>query len=139
MSIDQQQNPSYFWEDGRLLADAPVDFAATFAENMWVTTRPIDVARFNRNPLKVLPNFMVPRHWHNMDETIIVLKGEYRIEFGDNDSESVIVRPGCFFTSRAGTPYTMISGPEGVTYIETWIEPVTKLKTYWHERGWVRR
>jgi mannose-6-phosphate isomerase-like protein (cupin superfamily) len=140
MSLDQQGNPSYYWEDGRLLADAPVDFAATFAENMWVSTKPIDLRRFNRNPLKVLPNFMVPRHQHNIDETIIVFKGEYKIEFGDPDHpESVIVRPGCFFTSRAGTPYTMTAGPEGVTYIETWGVPVTKLKTIWFDHGWVHR
>jgi hypothetical protein len=51
----------------------------------------------------------------------------------------VIVKPGCFFTSRAGTPYTMTAGPEGVTYIETWGVPVTKLKTVWYDFGWVRR
>jgi hypothetical protein len=51
MPLDQQGNPSYYWEDGRVLADAPVDFAATFAENMWVTTKPIDLPAFNRNPL----------------------------------------------------------------------------------------
>ena len=140
MSLDQQGNPAYYWEDGRLLADAPVDFAATFAENMWVSTKPIDLPRFNRNPLKVLPDFMVPRHQHNIDETIIVLAGEYKIEFGDPDNpESVLVRPGCFFTSRAGTPYTMTAGPEGVTYIETWGVPVTRLKTIWYDHGWVRR
>jgi mannose-6-phosphate isomerase-like protein (cupin superfamily) len=140
MSLDQQDNPSYYWEDGRLLADAPVDFAATFAENMWVTTKPIELRAFNRNPLKVLPDFVVPRHHHNIDETIIVFKGEYKIEFGDpGDPESVIVRPGCFFTSRAGTPYTMTAGPEGVTYIETWGVPVKKLKTVWYDHGWVHR
>jgi hypothetical protein len=51
----------------------------------------------------------------------------------------VIVKPGCFFTSRAGTPYTMTAGPEGVTYIETWGTPVTSLKTVWYDFGWVRR
>ena len=37
--------------------------------------------------------------------------------------------PGQCFLSRAGTPYTMTAGPEGVTYIETWPSPVTELET----------
>jgi mannose-6-phosphate isomerase-like protein (cupin superfamily) len=136
----QQESPTYFWEDGGLLKDAPVDFDATFAENMWVSTKPIDFLTFYRNPLKVVPNFIVPRHLHNIDETIIVFKGEYKIQFGDPaKDEHVIVKPGCFFTSRAGTPYTMTAGPEGVTYIETWGTPVTSLKTVWYDYGWVRR
>ena len=124
----QQESPTYYWEDGGLLNDAPVDFDATFAENMFVSTKPIDFMTFYRNPLKVVPNFTVPRHLHNIDETIIVFKGEF-----------VTVKPGCFFTSRAGTPYTMTAGPEGVTYIETWGVPVSKLKTVWYDFGWVRR
>ena len=136
----QQESPTYYWEDGGLLKDAPVDFDATFAENMWVSTKPIQFMTFFRNPLKVVPNFTVPRHLHNIDETIIVFKGEYKIEFGDPaDGEYVIVKPGNFFTSRAGTPYTMTAGPEGVTYIETWGTPVTSLKTVWYDFGWVRK
>jgi len=136
----QQDSPTYYWEDGGLLKDAPVDFDATFAENMWVSTKPIDFPTFYRNPLKVVPNFTVPRHLHNIDETIIVFKGEYKIQFGDPaENDYVIVKPGCFFTSRAGTPYTMTAGPEGVTYIETWGVPVTKLRTVWYDYGWVRR
>jgi mannose-6-phosphate isomerase-like protein (cupin superfamily) len=136
----QQESPTYYWEDGGLLKDAPVDFDATFAENMFVSTKPIEFMTFYRNPLKVVPNFTVPRHLHNIDETIIVFKGEYKIEFGDPDKgEFVTVKPGCFFTSRAGTPYTMTAGPEGVTYIETWGVPVTKLKTVWYDHGWVRK
>jgi len=136
----QQESPTYYWEDGGLLKDAPVDFDATFAENMFVSTKPIEFMTFYRNPLKVVPNFTVPRHLHNIDETIIVFKGEYKIEFGDPEKgEFVIVKPGCFFTSRAGTPYTMTAGPEGVTYIETWGTPVTDLKTVWYDFGWVRR
>jgi len=116
------------------------DFAATFAENMFVTTKPIDVAHFNRNPLKVVPNFVVPKHHHNMDEMIFVFEGEYNIEHGDPGEETTTrVGPGQFFLSRAGTPYTMTSGPEGVIYIETWPNPVSTLQTVWHDVGWVRR
>lgn len=140
MTLSQQRNPKYFWHEGGTIADAPIDFAKTFDINMSVTTQPIDVPGFNRNPLKVVPNFLVPRHFHNMDEMVIVFAGEYSIEYGKEGEEQVqIVRPGEFFISRAGTPYTMIAGPEGVTYIETWPEPVTTLETVWYERGWVPR
>ena len=126
----QQESPTYYWEDGGLLKDAPVDFDATLVGGGQL---PID-------KLKVLPNFVVPRHLHNIDETIIVFKGEYKIEFGDPaEGKFVTVKPGCFFTSRAGTPYTMTAGPEGVTYIETWGTPVTSLKTVWYDFGWVRK
>lgn len=135
---NQVDTPNYLWAGGGYLRDAPIDFDATFADNMLICTKPIDVPGFNRNPLRNVPNFTVPRHEHNIDETIIVFQGEYTIEFGDEDNlDSVVVKPGNFFTSRAGTPYTMTSGPEGVTYIETWGVPVGMLRTVWYERGWV--
>jgi mannose-6-phosphate isomerase-like protein (cupin superfamily) len=142
MPEDQQDNPSYYWQDGRLLADAPVDFQATFAGAMWVASKsqPIDVRAFNRNPLRVRPDFVVPRHHHNIDETVFVFQGEYAIEYGDTGNPEVVrVGPGGYFTSRAGTPYTMTAGPEGVTYIETWGVPLVKLKTVWYDVGWVHR
>jgi mannose-6-phosphate isomerase-like protein (cupin superfamily) len=132
------ESDHYLWHGGGYLRDAPVDFNATFADNMLICKKPIDVPGFNRNPLRNVPNFTVPRHEHNIDETIIVFQGEYKIEFGDVDNpESVVVKPGNFFTSRAGTPYTMTSGPEGVTYIETWGVPVGRLRTLWYAEGWV--
>jgi mannose-6-phosphate isomerase-like protein (cupin superfamily) len=134
------EDPRYFWEDGGLLKDAPIDFDATFAQNMLVSTKRVNVPLFNRNPLKCVPHFIVPRHMHNIDETVIVFQGEYEIQYGDPaKGETVTVKPGCFFTSRAGTPYTMTAGPEGVTYIETWGVPVGQLKTVWYDHGWVRR
>ncbi|ODU06022.1 MAG: hypothetical protein ABS81_05770 [Pseudonocardia sp. SCN 72-86] len=140
MPLGQQGNPSYFWKDGGMLGDAPVDFAATFGESMDVTTKPIDVPRFNRNPLRVEAGFTVPRHEHGCDEMIFVFQGEYHIEHGYPDDVVVTrVGPGDFFLSRAGTPYTMTAGPEGVTYIETWPVPVRELTTSWHDFGWVPR
>jgi len=140
MNLDQQSNPSYFWVDGRPLADAPGDFRATFDGAMETTLKPIDVPGFNRNPLRVIPNFTVPKHHHNLDEMIFVFQGEYNIEHGDEaNPQTTRVRPGEFFLSRAGTPYTMTAGPEGVTYIETWPKPVSTLETVWHDVGWVHR
>ena len=140
MTLDQQNNPRYFWNDGGLLADAPVDFAATFDGAMWVTTKPIDVPRFNRNPLRVRAGFTVPRHHHNLDEMLFVFAGEYFIEhYESGEPQTVRVGPGEAFLSRAGTPYTMTAGPDGVTYIETWPRPVREMETHWHDFGWVRR
>jgi len=136
----QQEHPRYYWNDGGMLADAPVDFARTFGESMLVTTKPVEVSRFNRNPLRVVPNFTVPRHHHNIDELLFVLTGEYVIEHYDaGEPETVRVGPGDAFLSRAGTPYTMTSGPDGVTYVETWPVPVSRMETHWHNYGWVRR
>jgi mannose-6-phosphate isomerase-like protein (cupin superfamily) len=140
MNLDQQRYPSYFWQDGGLLKDAPVDFAKTFGESMFVTTKPIDVRRFNRNPLRVVPDFTVPRHHHNIDEMLFVFAGEYHIEhYESGEPEVVRVGPGEVFLSRAGTPYTMTAGPEGVTYIETWPRRIQELETVWHDVGWVHR
>ena len=141
MELDtQSQSPVYYWADGGLLRDSPADFKATFAENMFMTTKPINVPAFNRNPLKTVPNFVVPRHHHNMDEMIFVFQGEYSIDHGEGDDREItVVKPGECFLSRAGTPYTMTAGPEGVTYIETWPRPVTELETTWYDVGWVHR
>jgi mannose-6-phosphate isomerase-like protein (cupin superfamily) len=137
---DQQNNPSYYWYEGGTIADAPVDFKATFADNMFVTTKPIDVGGFNRNPLRCVPNFVVPRHYHNLDEMILVFQGQYSIDYGEGEDQGIqVVRPGQFFISRAGTPYTMTAGPEGVTYIETWPVSVSNLTTIWLDVGWVHR
>lgn len=140
MSEEQQANPTYFWFDGRPLTDAPVDFAATFGAAMWMCRKPISIRTFNRNPLRVRPHFTVPRHHHNLDEMILVFQGEYHIDHGEGaDAEVTRVGPGECFISRAGTPYTMTAGPDGVTYIETWPEPLPALETYWHDVGWVHR
>ena len=133
-----QTNLKYFWNEGGLLADAPVDMSATFDGGMSYTKK-ID-PEFNMNGLRCSPKFTVPRHHHNLDELIIVFDGEFLIEHGVPGHEaSQRVGPGEFFISDAGTPYMMTAGPEGVTYIETWPQPMAELETYWHDDGWVHR
>jgi mannose-6-phosphate isomerase-like protein (cupin superfamily) len=140
LSLDQQSFPSYLWNDGGSLADAPVDFAATFDGAMWMSRKPIEIPVFNRNPLRVRPNFVVPKHHHNFDEMLCVFAGEYSITYDDGgESKTVIVRPGDVFVSHAGTPYTMTAGPEGALYIETWPGPIRQLTTTWHDVGWSKR
>ncbi|MFC1405229.1 MULTISPECIES: hypothetical protein [Streptacidiphilus] len=130
--------PSYLWAEGGQLADAPVNFEKTFGGNMWVSTR-VD-REFNINGLRCSPDFAVPRHHHNLDEMIIVFAGQFHVTWGrDGEEGSRTVGPGEFWISRAGTPYLMTAGPEGVSYTETWPEPMAELLTYWHDEGWVRR
>ena len=130
--------PTYLWAEGGQLADAPVDFEKTFGGNMWLSTK-VDPA-FNINGLRCAPNFAVPRHHHNLDELIIVFAGEFHVTWGENGEEgSRTIGPGEFWISEAGTPYLMTAGPEGVSYTETWPEPMAKLLTYWHDEGWVHR
>ena len=130
-----QANPKYFWAEGGLLADAPVDMDKTFDGAMFVSGK-ID-PNFKMNGLRCRPGFTVPRHHHNMNELIVVIGGEYLIEGAEGESRRI--GPGEFFVSDAGTPYTMTAGPEGVTYTEQWPKPGTFLETTWHDSGWVHR
>lgn len=137
LPVDQSA-PTYLWHEGGLLADAPVDMEQTFKGNMWWSTK-VDPS-FNLNGLRCAPDFAVPRHHHNLDELIIVFGGAFHVAWGkDGEEGSRTVGPGEFWISRAGTPYLMTAGPEGVTYVETWPEPMANLETYWHDAGWVHR
>jgi mannose-6-phosphate isomerase-like protein (cupin superfamily) len=139
METEQQQySECYYWHDGRKLYDSPADFVETFRDAMWVSLQSIDVLAFNRSPLKVRPNFVVPRHHHTTKEMIFIFQGTYSIESGPLDNPvTTVVGPGQFFLSHPGTPYTMTAGPEGVTYIETWPQHVTGGgDTIWYDIGW---
>jgi hypothetical protein len=142
MEIEEQQySPKYYWHDGRKLVDSPADFYKTFDRAMWTSPYTIDVAAFNRSPLRVRPNFVVPRHHHTTKEMIFVFQGQYSIEHGPEDNPTTtLVGPGQFFLSYPGTPYTMTAGPEGVTYIETWPQHVTGGgDTIWYDVGWIKK
>jgi len=130
---------SYKWaETDGLLADAPVDFAKTFGTNLQVQTR-VDPA-FNINGLRCTPDFAVPKHHHNLDELIIVFAGSFTVRWEEDGVErSRTVGPGEFWISTAGTPYQMTAGPDGVSYTETWPEPMANLVTWWHDECWVHR
>ena len=111
---------------------------ATFKDAMFVQSK-IDRA-FNLNGLRCRPNFTVPRHHHNLDELIIVIGGSFTLEWGEEgEGGKETFGPGEFWVSDAGTAYLMTAGPEGVTYTEQWPKPVTELRTWWHEAGWVSR
>ena len=92
---------------------------------MWMSRKPIDIPAFNRNPLRVRPHFVVPRHHHNFDEMLFVFAGrvQHRVRQRRRGTETVVVARATCFVSHAGTPYTMTAGPDGVVYIETWPKP----------------
>ena len=99
---------------------------------MWSSTR-VDRS-FNLDGRRSAPNFTVPRHHHNMRVLVIVFGGEFTVEWDEDEQRnSRRVCSGEFWISDAGTPFTMTAGPDGVTYVETWPEPVARLETYWHE------
>lgn len=142
METEQQQfSPNYYWHDGRKLFDSPADFVETFRDAMWITPDVIDVMSFNRSPLKVKPNMVVPRHHHTTKEMIFIFEGEYSIAYGpEGEEQTVLLKPGAFFLSHPGTPYTMTAGPEGVTYIETWPHHIMGGgDTIWYDRGWIKK
>lgn len=142
MEVEKQQfSENYYWHDGRKLYDSPADFVATFQDAMWVNLGAIDVRSFNRSPLKVRPDFVVPRHHHTTKEQIFIFEGEYSIEYGPDDNlQTVVVRPGEFFLSYPGTPYTMTAGSAGVTYVETWPQHITGGgDTIWYDLGWTKK
>ncbi|MBA4025760.1 MAG: hypothetical protein C0482_25715 [Gordonia sp.] len=142
METEQQQfSPNYYWHDGRKLHESPADFVETFRDAMWITPDVIDVMAFNRSPLKVKPNMVVPRHHHTTKEMIFIFEGEYSIAYGpEGEEKTVLLKPGNFFLSHPGTPYTMTAGPEGVTYIETWPHHIMGGgDTIWYDRGWIKK
>ena len=60
MASTSSRSPSTSGSMAACYADSPADFAATFDGAMWMTTKPIDVRRFNRNPFACGPHFVVP-------------------------------------------------------------------------------
>jgi quercetin dioxygenase-like cupin family protein len=126
--------PGWLWAEGGQLADAPVDYEKTFGGNMWLSTA-VDPA-FNLQGLRCAPNFVVPRHHHNLAGLIIVFAGEVHVAWGQDGRT---LGAGEFWIAEADTPYLMTAGPEGVSYTENWPEPTANLLTWWHDEGWVRR
>ena len=131
-----QSSPNFLWADGGSLADAPVDMAATFDGAVSRSSR-VD-GDFNMAGARCRPGFTVPWHHNNLRELIIVMGGEFTVEWGD-DGEHRTIQAGDFWISDAGTKHTMTAGPEGVTYIETWPVWVELVTTWYDDPGWVRR
>ncbi|MFF0817241.1 hypothetical protein ACFYVR_19085 [Rhodococcus sp. NPDC003318] len=134
-SVDQVF-PANFWSDGGVVDAAEVEKA--LKGNLRISTK-VDTS-FHVNGLRLAPGFSLPRRRSNLDGQVIVLGGQFTIT-GEEDGATVsgTIGPGEFWTITAGTPHVMTAGPEGVTYLETWSEPLEKLEMYWYEADWADR
>lgn len=130
-----QSSRSFLWGGEGSLAAAPIDLAATLDGAMWRSSR-VD-ADFNMGGVRWRPNFTVPWHSHNMRQLNIVLGGGVTVD--SEDGSQYTVKSGEFWISDANSKQTFTTGPEGVSYVETW--PVwVQLYTTWHPAdGWVTR
>jgi mannose-6-phosphate isomerase-like protein (cupin superfamily) len=129
---------TFYWNDGGFMTAAPVDIAATFDGAMWRST---DVEpAFKWQGRRIRPEFTVPKRHHNLRQLMIVVAGQLDVEYGDHDGKSERVGPGEFWVAEKKVPYAMTAGPDGVTYLECWTQPISVLETYWHDDGhWKRR
>jgi mannose-6-phosphate isomerase-like protein (cupin superfamily) len=130
-------DPTFYWNEGGFMAAAPVDIAATFDGAMWHSTS-VEPA-FKWQGRRMRPEFTVPKRHHNLRQLMIVVAGQLDIEYGDNDEKSQRIGPGEFWVAEKRVPYTMTVGPEPVTYLEGWTQPISILETYWHDdKNWKR-
>jgi len=131
-------DPSFYWNDGGFMTTAPVDIAATFDGAMWHSTN-VEAA-FRWRGRRIRPGFTVPKRHHNLRQLMIVVDGSIDVAYGDHDEENQRVEAGEFWVAEKAAPYTMTVGPDGVTYLECWTEPMSLAETYWHDDShWKRR
>jgi hypothetical protein len=131
-------DPSFYWNDGGFMTNAPVDIAATFDGAMWHSTN-VEAA-FRWRGRRIRAGFTVPKRHHNLRQLMIVVDGLIDVAYGDHGEENQRVGAGEFWVAEKAAPYTMTVGPEGVSYLEGWTEPMSLAETYWHDDGhWKRR
>jgi hypothetical protein len=131
-------DPTFYWNDGGWMTSAPVDIAATFDGAMWAST---NVEReFKWRGRKIRPGFTVPKRHHNLRQLMILVGGELDVEYGEDNEKAHLSKVGEFWVAEKWVPYTMTAGPAGVTYLESWTEPIEVVDTHWHDdRNWKRR
>ena len=131
-------DPSFYWNDGGFMTTAPVDIAATFDGAMWHSTN-VEAA-FRWRGRRIRPGFTVPKRHHNLRQLMIVVDGSIDVAYGDHDEENQRVEAGEFWVAEKAAPYRITVGPDGVTYLECWTEPMSLAETYWHDDShWKRR
>ena len=57
------------------------------------------------------PNFVMPRHYHDTDQVVLVVEGELR-------QGNKVLKPGSGYFTPAGSPYAFTAGPAGCRIIE---------------------
>lgn len=134
----QQDDPSFYWNDGGFLRNAPVDIEATFDGAIWASAN-VEPA-FKWRARRIQPGFVVPRRHQNLRQLMIVAGGQIDVEYGADLRETQQVGAGEFWVAEAEVPYRITVGPRGVTYLESWTEPISLVETYWHDdEHWKRR
>jgi hypothetical protein len=114
-----QGDPTFYWNDGGFVANAPVDIAATLDGAIQRSTSVESAFRWQGR--RVRPNFTVPKRHYNHPVLTIVNGGQMTVEYGkDSIVETREIGPGEFWTGDPLVPFTVASGPEGVTYLECW-------------------
>jgi hypothetical protein len=86
----------------------------------------LDFGAFNILNVRIPPGFRVQRHYHNIDQLVFVLEGS---SVQGNKS----MGPGEGYFTRAGNPYSITAGPEGLTWMEIRAQSLTDLTTTWVE------
>ena len=134
-----QGDPTFYWNDGGFIANAPVDIAATLDDAIWRSTNVEPAFRWQGR--RVRPDFTVPKRHVNHPQLMIVVGGQLTVEYGANGEETRQIGPGEFWTGDAKVPFTITSGSEGVTYLECWdLQPLGLIETTWYDDGhWKRR
>jgi quercetin dioxygenase-like cupin family protein len=133
-ALDQTAD-GHRWSDGGPLADAPVDVDATFRDARRVATG-VDPT-FRLTGIRLGAGFVVPRHHHDQQVLRIVIGGSFTVRA---DDEVATVSGGQFCTIDAGTVHSLVAGPGGVTYTESWHLDVADVVTTWHpDPAWVAR
>jgi hypothetical protein len=121
IELDPAAPIPHAWPEG--LLDA-VDVQSHFHGKITMTFR--DHGACNVLGLHVVPNFTIPRHAHPIDQLVFVLEGELR-------QGNRHLGPGSGYFTPAGSPYSVTSGPDGVTYVEIRHDPIDQLHTIWYE------
>ncbi|NLD77381.1 MAG: cupin domain-containing protein [Acidimicrobiales bacterium] len=124
--------PDALWSEGGSLADAPVDVAATFAGRSVSTAMD---PTFALDGIRLAPGFAIPRHRHDQQVLRIVFGGTLEVR---SDDEVAQLRAGQFCVIDAGTVHSVVAGPDGATYTESWHLEAPPVQTTWHpDPAWV--
>ncbi len=106
-----QGDPTFYWNDGGFIANAPVDIAATLDGAIWRSTNVEPAFRWQGR--RIRPDFTVPKRHVNHPQLMIVVGGQLTVEYGANGEETRQLGPGEFWTGDAKVPFTITSGPDG--------------------------
>ena len=80
-----QGDPTFYWNDGGFVANAPVDIAATLDGAMWRSTNVEPAFRWQGR--RIRPGFTVPKRHVNHPQLMIVVGGQLTVEYGVSGEE----------------------------------------------------